>query len=126
MAWGDNAKLKELEIANAVLKREIEILKEHLVAREAHISKLQDSLDKSYEALTAKEAPEAYRDRKNYEPPRELTAEEKRIRLLGEANRQLLIETENDLFKSADDMIGTLQRVLGGPSPKSLHGDDES
>ena len=122
MAWGD----KKLEIENAVLKREIELLKEQLAAKDQQIILQQSSLDKAYDALTAKEAPEAYRDRKIAEPPRELTPEERRMRMLAEANRQLLTETESDLFKDADDMIATLQRVLGGPTLKSLHGDDES
>lgn len=126
MAWGDNAKLRELDIENAVLKREIELLKQQLASKDQQIVLQQTSLDRAYEALTAKEAPEAYRDRKIAEPQRELTPEERRMRALAEANRQLLTETENDLFKDADDMISTLQRVLGGPTLKSLHEDDES
>jgi len=116
----------DLLVENAVLKRELELLNNQLVAKDGQIVQLQGSLDRAYEALTAKEAPEAYRDRKAAEPTRELTEDERRIRLLGEANRQLLIETESDLFKSADDMISMLQRTLGGPTLKSLHGDDES
>ena len=126
MAWGENAKVRELEIENAVLKREIELQKQQLVSKDQQIVALHESLDRAYEALTAKEAPEAYRDRQSAQPPRELTSEERRMRALGEANRQLLIETESDLFKSADDMVAQLQRVLGGPTLKSLHGDDES
>ncbi|MCI0561472.1 MAG: hypothetical protein MN733_23540 [Nitrososphaera sp.] len=126
MAWGDNKQLKQLEIENAVLKREIVILHEQLDAKEKHVALIQNSLDKAYEALTAKESPEAYRDRIVSQPPRELTAEEKRARLVAEANRQLLNETESDLFKSPDDMISQLQRVLGGPTLKSLHGNEES
>lgn len=126
MAWGDNAKLRELDIENAVLKREIELLKQQLATKDQQLVLQQTSLDRAYEALTAKEAPEAYRDRKIAEPPRELTPEERRMRALAEANRQLLLETEADLFKSSDDMIAQLQRVLGGPTLKSLHEDDES
>lgn len=126
MAWGDNKQLKQLEIENAVLKREIELLKEQLDSKAAQIVRLQESLDRSYEALTAKESPEAYRDRIVSQPARELTAEEKRVRLVAEANRQLLNETESDLFKSPEDMISQLQRVLGGPTLKSLHQNDES
>ena len=116
----------ELVIENAVLKRELELLRQQLASKDQQIVVLHESLDRSYEALTAKEAPEAYRDRQIAQPPRELTSEERRMRALGEANRQLLIETESDLFKSADDMVSQLQRVIGGPTLKSLHNDEES
>lgn len=117
---------QQLPIEVAVLKRELELLKEQLADKDKQITSLTQSLDRAWEALTAKEAPEAYRDRKLEEPPRPLTPDEKRMRAVAEANRQLLTETEGDLFKSPEDMISTLQRVLGGPSLKSLHGDNES
>jgi len=125
VVWGKSNEVK-LKIENAVLRREIELLKEQLVSKDKQLSTQTQSLDRAYEALVAKEAPEAYRDRKLEEPPRPLTFEEKRLRALAEANRQLLTETESDLFKSPEDMISTLQRVLGGPSLKSLHGNSES
>jgi len=117
---------QQLAIEVAVLKKEIELLKEQLAFKDRHIATQAQSLDRAYEALTAKEAPEAYRDRKLEEPPRPLTGEEKRLRALAEANRQLLIDTEAELFKSPEDMISTLQQVLGGPSLKSLHNNEES
>lgn len=132
MAWGDRDKLIA---ANARMETTIALLKDQIVDLKLEKKELRVQLQHTQEALIAKEAPEAYRDRKYAEeqaaiPP--LSAEQKeQQRVLAkraEVASQYVRDLEGPLFTDADDMISTLMGAVGVPlsESSSLHGNDES
>ena len=132
--FGDSK--RDLIVAeNAGLTTEVKMLREINVAQKEDIISLRDQLKHTQEALVAKEAPEAYRDRKDLEelqnlPP--LTDEEKEQRRISKIRADTIanyaIEMEAPTFRDADDMIEQLTRGTGlDMSEKhSVHENDES
>jgi hypothetical protein len=126
------------------LKEEIFKLEKEIVRLEVSLEKTQEareSLEKLcsdqqdqilrlQDALVAREAPDAYADRKEDEalpdPTPEEVAAAKRDRELADANRRLLDKMgEDHYFESADDMIDILTRGAV-PVFERLHQNDES
>lgn len=127
----------------ALLKKENENLAAQLAALTlrcedlvADKKDLRDQVGRLQEALVAKESPDAYRDQKLAEEdaqnvdtrtPEELEYEKK----LAEANRDLLINMESDLWTGPEEMMDSLaSTVLKGKLaetfPETSHGDGES
>jgi hypothetical protein len=133
MQWGSK---REILIAeNAVMHKEIEMLRERLEEKQQEIVDLRAQLKNTQEALVAKQSPDAYREQKlaeyeaNMPEPTEEQKEAARVqRIRAEAAGNYISEMEAPLFKDRDDMISLLTKRVGAPlsdSP-SLHGNDES
>lgn len=132
---GDKPDVAVLLSEKAALLVEVEMLRERLAEKKEDIAALRAQLQHTQDALIAKEAPEAYRDRKDLEAgdDREMTEEEREHRRKQlekvEIVSQYINEMENpQMFKDGDDMIQMLTRAVGTPvfdSP-SLHGNEES
>jgi hypothetical protein len=127
----------------ALLKKENEHLTSQLAALTlrcedlvADKKDLRDQVERLQDALVAKESPEAYRDQKYAEEEAKIvdtmTPEEREYeRKLAEANRDLLINMESDLFADAKELQETLaSQVLNDKLaeiyPETAHGDGES
>lgn len=119
----DEEKLIRLEVENKFLKEQVKELK-----REKKF--LTERLEKSYEALTAKEAPMAYIDQKTEESNAKITPEElerrQHARELSQMNEEILRITEDPLFKSQEDMAAMLTKPLKKLESKPLHNNEES
>lgn len=135
MAWDKKKELLAAE--NVALHREVELLRELIAEHKADKIELQKQLRHTQDALVAKEAPEAYRDRMDAEIQAELNSVQPSDAQLENARKQrvrsdtasrYLQDTEGSLFKDADDMIQMLTRATGVPLGQegSLHGNDES
>ena len=120
---------------NAVMRREIELLRDQLTDLKKEKIELKEQLKYTQEALIAKESPEAYNDQKyaedmaNTEPPSDKQIEQKRLQARrAEIASNYINEMENPLFKDAEDMISMLTHATGVPlaETQSLHGNDES
>jgi hypothetical protein len=109
--WGDK-KVSELEAhllqENADLKKQVERLQEALIAKESPIAYAQMRMDQA-----------------NAEDPVDLE-ERERIKERNEFARRYAARIEEPFFIDADDMISKLSQVIGVPTPKSLHGNEES
>jgi len=136
MAWGDK---KDMIIAeNAAMKVKVEMLAERVEELKEEKLALTEQLRHTQDALVAKEAPEAYRDKKYMEEqalimaqadPSEEQTEAVRIQELKAATTSNYLRgIEDRLFIDADDMIEMFSRSVDKPmlDSKSLHGNDES
>lgn len=123
MAWGKNH-----EVELAVAKKENELLQRQLDEKVAEIKDLRDSLRQAYNALAAKESPEAWRQAQDDKQPPVDPEALKRQQEEMKAYRYLIAENDRPLFKSADDMMEMFMKAvpLVAPESKSLHGDGES
>ena len=127
----------------ALLKQENENLTAQLAALTlrcedltADKKDLREQVGRLQEALVAKESPDAYRDQKLAEEEAQTedtrTPEEKAYeKKLAEANRDLLIGMESDLFKDAQELQESLASQvlkdhLAEIYPETAHGDGES
>lgn len=134
MAWG-NSKGEMIVAENAAMKTEIKMLRERLEELKEESRQLRESLRYAWDALAAKESPEAYRDRKYAE---DLAASQGMGAAVSEEWQEtarkiptlskLAQEQEQPLFRDADDMVEQLSKVMGLPivRTESLHGNSES
>lgn len=120
----------ELRLEKTKLSSENTALLARLQDRDNTIDNLNKQVTTLQDALVAKEAPEAYRDRKadEYRP----TEEEIKDRKERQTKAKLLSEHLNNMeepnyFKEPDDLMKYLNPVLmEGTEPQSLHGNNES
>jgi predicted RNase H-like nuclease (RuvC/YqgF family) len=91
---------------------------------------LRKQLERTQEALIAKESPVAYEHQKADEAAgeeRELDPEEqRRNKIEKDIYKRHLTNIENPLFSDVDDMMDMLRRNLGIPESESLHNNEES
>jgi hypothetical protein len=132
---GDKPDPAVLLAENGGLLREIEMLREQLGERKEELGTMREQLRWTQDALIAKEAPEAYRDRQDVEanaqlpaPAAEVSAEATKRNQEAEIKRRYISSLEDRLFEDADDMQAKLMGAVGVPlsEPQSLHGNDES
>jgi len=132
---GDKPDPAVLLAENGGLLREVELLREQLGEKKEEIGAMREQLRWTQDALIAKEAPEAYRDRQDVEaqallpaPAAEVSAESEKRNQEAEIKRRYLNAMEEPLFNDADDMCAKLMGAVGVPlsESQSLHGNDES
>lgn len=136
-------KLIELIQENATLKANLEAANERKKELQAQVESLQDQVYRLQDALVAKEAPLAYRDRRDSEEeaggPVRSTADQKLLREKAMVNRRLLDQIESPTFQDGDDFIRSMTGVdadelldklmgpgvTGTPTPAPIHGHEE-
>jgi len=119
-----------LEKENIRLGTSLTMNQENMVRLEQRCSEQQSQIIRLQDALVAREAPDAYADRKVDEGEPELTDDQieaaRKDRALAKANREMLDRiTDDHYFNSADDMIEILTKGVV-PSFEPLHENDES
>lgn len=91
--------------------------------------RLIKQVERLQEALVAKESPIAYAqmrmDQANADNPDDLE-ERQRMKERNEFARRYAASIEEPFFVDADDMIAKLSGIVGMPTPKSLHDNEES
>ena len=120
----------ELEKEKVRLATSLSLNQERIEDLEKRVADQQEQILRLQDALVAREAPDAYADRKVDEALPEATPEEiaaaKKDMELAKANRELLdTMTKDHYFDSADDMIDILTRGAA-PVFERLHQNDES
>jgi hypothetical protein len=132
---GDKADVAVLLAEKGALLVKVEMLEKYIDEKKEEITRLTEQLRWTQDALVAKEAPEAYRDRMDAEAAAnrpEMTEEEKAQRKLYQEKIDItsryINEIEGQMFIDRDDMIQQLTRGVGSPTAntQSLHGNDES
>lgn len=120
---------KSTELQFVELQVEAKFLKKRIKELEVEKQELTTRLDRSYDALTAKESPVAYADQKAEEfAAKYPDLAEKRKQKANEAEitNLLMREQENPIFKSADDMEALLTRPLKQVKSKPGNYEEES
>lgn len=123
MALGDK------KVAQAAAQSRLEAEVEHLRDENAF---LRRNVEKLQEALYAKESPLAYEQMKMDEAalgtPYDGFSEEEieRRKREAEITKQYLASLEEPMFRSAEDMVSKLTKVMGAPVPTSIHENEES
>jgi hypothetical protein len=123
MAFGNSAKVAELEAEIRLLKTQIEDLKEQRNNYREEVISLRD-------ALVAKESPAYWQDKKyaEYEakqPPADQAAID-RQRKIHEMTLELQRVLEDPMFDNGDDFISKFTEAIGSPELQSIHGNSES
>ena len=119
-----------LEKANVRLETSLSMNQESMARLEKRCSDQHEQILRLQDALVAREAPDAYADRKVDEAEPELTDAQieaaKKDRELARVNRQMLDRiTDDHYFSSPDDMIEQLTQGVV-PEFERTHQNDES
>jgi hypothetical protein len=122
----------DLEDMAQLYKDQVEFYRSQIGELRDMNKELRDQNIRLQEAIMAVRAPEAYRDliADRIEPMNYDQEAVEKGKKISEIQTQHLANLENDLFKSADDMVQMLAPTLFegdiGPASKSLHDNSES